>query len=97
MKEAAYANLAIAVNNLGNLELTTIGPVYYGELEAVDQVTPPVAPAVGEKYAISYTGTATGAWVGKEGYIAECNQADPTVEWQFEQISVVDFSTVDPT
>lgn len=97
MKEAAYANLAIAVNSLGKLELTQVGPTYYGDLKAVNATTPPTeTPSVGDKYAISYeANTATGDWLGKEGKLATCNQATPTVVWQYEDISSIGYATVD--
>lgn len=98
MKEAAYANLVISVNSLNKIELTNIGPVYYGELQSVSLTTPPTSPTVGDMYAIPYGGTAaTDAWAGKEGYIAECQQSTPTVVWQFEEIGSIGYATVKDT
>lgn len=90
MKEAAYANLAISVNESGLLEFVQYGPVDLGFVKSLNPTAVPTTPKLADRYyvtdTLSTTGTAaTNPWFGMGGHIAICVNDAPVV-WTFEYI-----------
>ena len=94
MREAAYANIGLAINENNETEFIYVGPEDLGTIISTTTSVPPSSPKLNDRYYIPTDVDASGTWAGHEGEVAICNSADPVV-WAYKEIDDTSVAVID--